>query len=115
MGRERRERRIRAEQQWPLLLNMFGCYFNEDLDHPYGNLAGAFEAASRDGPLEHRRSILKEWRDWNATEGAVNDIRPFLHDGFGVNVRFDQPIDARHFMNRVYDCLIEQVRAETRP
>ena len=74
----------------------------------------SFEAASRDGPLEHRRAILKEWRDWNATEGAGDDIHPFFLGGLGVAVRFDQPIDGRNFMNRIYDSSIERMRAETR-
>lgn len=94
---------------------MLACHFNEDFDLLYGNLEGAIDAASRDGPLEHRRAILKEWRDWNTTEGAAHDVRPSLHDGFGVRVRFDGPIDGRNFMNRIYDSLIARVRAETRP
>lgn len=90
---------------------MFASHF--DLDD--GSLANAFEAASGDGPLEHRRALLSEWRDWNSTAGAVRDIRPFLEDGFSVGIRFDEPLDARNFMNRVYDSLSERVRAEAGP
>ena len=44
----------------------------------------------------------------------MNDIRPSLYDGFSVAIWFDEPIDARNFMNRIYDGLTERVRAETR-
>jgi hypothetical protein len=114
MSRQRLERRRAAEQRWPLLANLMACHFNEDFDVLYGSLEGALAAAAGDGPLEHRRAILKEWRDWNSTAGAVLDIRPLLKDAFAVAVRFRKPIDARNFMNRVYDELIGGVRAETR-
>ncbi|MGQ2977571.1 MAG: contact-dependent growth inhibition system immunity protein [Sphingopyxis sp.] len=114
MGRARQERRKFAEEQWPLLSNLMACYFNQDFDIIHGSLTGAINAALHDGSLEHRRAVLKEWRDWNASEGAVNDIRPSLHDGFSVAIWFDEPIDARNFMNRIYDGLMERVRAETR-
>lgn len=90
------------------------CYFNQNFDILYGSLEGAVAAATRDGSLDHRRAVLKEWRDWNSSDGAVDDIRPSLYDGFSVHVLFKQPIDARNLMNRVYDGLIEGVRAETR-
>ena len=78
--------RLLAEERWPLLANLMGCHFNQDYDIMYGSLEGELAAAASDGPLEHRRSALKEWRDWNATEGAVDDIRPFLDDGFCVDL-----------------------------
>jgi hypothetical protein len=115
MSRARLERRRRAQVRWPLLWNLLGRYFNEDLDIQHGSVDGAMAAAVRDGPLEHRRSILKEWRSWNATEGAVDDIRPFLEDGFGVALWFESSTDARCFMNRLYEQLIVGVRTETAP
>ena len=97
-----------------MLTNLMACHFNEDFNILHGSLDRALAAAARDGPLEHRRAILKEWRNWNSTEGAVDDIRPLLEDGFAVALLFKQPIDARNFMNRVYDELICGVRVETR-
>ena len=102
-----------AEERWPLLANLMGCHFNQDYEILFGSLGGAFAAAARDGSLEHRRAILTEWRDWNASAGAVDDIRPFLEDGFAVDLFFKAPIDARHFMNRVYDELLSGVKADT--
>lgn len=114
MSRGRLERRRLAGARWPLLANLMACHFNQDWDILYGSIDGALAAAASDGPLEHRRAILKEWRDWNVTEGAVDDIRPFLGDGFGVGLLFKTPLDGRHFMNLVYDSLISRVRTETR-
>jgi hypothetical protein len=102
-----------AEERWPLLANLMACHFNEDFDILYGSLEGALAAAARDGSLAHRQAILKEWRDWNAAEGTAHDIRPFLEDGFAVDLLFETTIDARNFMNRLYDELISGVRAET--
>ncbi len=114
MSRRTLERRRLAEERWPQLANILACHFNQDFDILYGSLAGAFSAAARDGSLEYRRAVLREWRDWNNSEGAVNDIRPFLDDGFAIALLFKTPLDARHFMNRFYDEVLVSVKAETR-
>ena len=90
------------------------CHFNQDFDILYGSLDGAISAAGKEGLLSYRRRILQEWRDWNASEGSVDDIRPFLEDGFSVDLLFKGPLEARMLMNCLYDALIEGVRAETR-
>ncbi len=113
MARKKQERRKFHEERWPLLWNLMCCYFNEDFAQLYGSLDGAITAAVRDGSQDHRRALLKEWRDWNFLEGPVRDIRPSLHDGFGIAVRFEGPMEARYLMNRIYDGLMETVRAET--
>jgi len=92
---------------------LLACYFNEDYDLLYGSVEGAIVAAAQDGNLEYRRAILKEWRDWNSATGTEDNIGPLLRDAFSVAVRFRKPIEARNFMNRLYDVLIEAVRAET--
>lgn len=112
MDRRSREKLALAVERWPKLRNMLVCYFNQDFEILYGSLDGALSAAVRDGDLAYRRSILKEWRDWNESEGALEDIRPLLNVGFSVGVRFQKPIEARDFMNRIHDALIEAVRAE---
>jgi len=89
------------------------CYFNQGFDILYGSFNGAITAAVRDGSLDHRRAVLREWRDWNLSEGGADDIRPSLDDSFSIDIWFKRPIDARNFMNRIYDGLIEGVRAET--
>lgn len=113
MARRRREFWKYAQERWPLLHNVMACHFNEDFTLDYGSLDGAMTAAVTGGSIEHRKAVLKEWRDWNVTEGTVDDIRPFLHAGFGVAVLLKKPIDGRNFMNRVYEGLIAGVRAET--
>ena len=91
-----------------------GCFFNQDFDILYGSIDGAIAAAARDGSLDHRRAILKEWRDWNVSEGTADDIRPSLDDSFSIDIWFKRPSDALDLMNRLYEGLIEGVRAETR-
>ena len=113
MSRRRRELGLLAEERWPLLTTMMICYFNEDFDLLYGSLGGAVAAAVADGSTDHRRSLLREWRDWNSSQGAVNDIRPFLDYGFHIAILFESAIEARHFMNRIYDELLVRVKAET--
>jgi hypothetical protein len=112
MDRRSREKLALAVERWPKLWNMLACYFNQDFEILYGSLDGALSAAVQDGDLAYRRSILKEWRDWNESEGVLEDIRPLLNVGFSVGVRFQKPIEARDFMNRIHDALIEAVRAE---
>lgn len=114
MARRRLERSKAAREQWPLLSNLMVCHFNEDCHLLYGSLSGAISSATSEGSLDYRRALLKEWRDWNMSEGAVDDIRPFLDDGFGIAVRLDTPVEARNLMNRLYDELMAGVRAETR-
>jgi hypothetical protein len=113
MGQRRKiERREFVEQRWPRLFQLMACHFNQDLDIMYGSLEGAFATAVADGPLEHRRAILKELRDWKATEGEAEDIRRLLN-AFGVDLLFKAPQDARDFIDPVYDELLAGVKAET--
>jgi hypothetical protein len=111
MSRATLERRRSAQERWPNLANLLGSYFSQDLEIIDGSLTGALDAAVRDGTPEHRRAILEEWRSWNMSEGAVYDIRPFLGDGFGVEVYFETMREARAFMNRIYDGLKSSVSA----
>ncbi len=113
MAMRRRDFWDYAEQRWPLLQNLMACHFNEDFDILFGSLEGAMKAATTGGSVEHRKAIIREWRDWDVSEGIKDDIRPFLHAGFGVAVLLRKPIDGRNFMNRVYEELVAGVRAET--
>jgi len=114
MSRRTLERRRAARERWPNLANLLTCYFNQDYNLLYGSIGGAFAAAMAEAPLELRRTMLREWRDWQAVEGLNNeDLRRFVNDGFGVDLYFKKPLDARNFMNRVYDEMIASVRAET--
>ncbi|MGW8202038.1 hypothetical protein ACWGM0_05745 [Sphingomonas bisphenolicum] len=90
------------------------CYFNEDFDLLYGSLDGAVAASAKDGSLDHRRAILKEWRDWNSSVGAATDLQPELKRCFPIAVRFRNPTDARHLMDGIHDRLIEGIRDETK-
>ena len=113
MSRKTLERRRSAKELWPNLANLLACYFNEDRQILYGSVEEALSKATSEVPLEMRQSIIREWRGWQAKEALNNDdLRRFVQDGFGVNLYFKKPIDARHFMNRLHDQLVESVRAE---
>lgn len=102
-----------AQERWPLLHNLLAVHFNQDFSLDYGSLEGAMKAATTSGSVEHRKAVVQEWRDWNASAGIEEDIRPFLQYGFSVAVLLRKPLDGRNFMNRVYDELIAGIRAET--
>ena len=112
MSRRRRELKQEAEDRWPNLYQFIGCYLHEDWPEMYGTPTQAISAAVSEFPLELRQQVLREWRNWNATVGAVDDIRSLLDNGLGACVYFETPLEARNFMNSVYDRLIESVRKD---
>lgn len=103
-----------AEEHWPLLGNLLASYFSQDFQIIDGSLGHAIEIATHDGSIDDRRAVIDEWLNWNSSEGAVDDIRPFLEDGFGVEVFFETELEARKFMNRIYDGLKSGLRVATR-
>jgi hypothetical protein len=111
--KEKNELSVRTEQRWPLIRNLMLCHFNEDYDLLYGSLQGAISRAVREGSVDQRRALLREWRDWNNSVGAADDIRPVLYNSFSVAVFFKQSSDARGFMNGIYDGLLDSVKADT--
>ena len=111
MSRKTLERRRIAEKRWPHLGNLLASYFSQDFEMIDGSLNAAMDKATRDGSIENRRAIIEEWLNWNSTEGVVDDIRPFLNDGFGIEVFFETALEARTFMNRVYDGLKSGLRS----
>ena len=113
MSRKSYEQRRIAEERWPTLYQFLAAYCHEDLRDFHGTPEGAVDAAVADYSLEMRQTVLREWRDWNIAEGSKNDPRLAVNDGLGVNVMFYQPVDARDFMNVVYNKLIVSVRSET--
>ena len=110
MARKRQERRKAAEERWPLLSNLCARHFNQE-DLP---LDGAIRAAVAEGSLDHRQAVLGEWHDWQRLEGLVDDIRPSLNDSLSLDMSFKTAAEARYLMNRIYDGLVEGIRAEKR-
>lgn len=113
MSRDTLEPRRIAHEHWPLLSNLLASYFGQDSDAIDGSLWQAIGKATRDGSLDHRRAVIAEWLEWNSSEGSTDDIRPFLADGFGVEVVFETKLKARNFMNRLYDDLKSGLREQT--
>lgn len=113
MSRKSYERRRGAEERWPTLYQFLAGYCHQDWSDFHGTPEGAIDAAIADYSLERQRTVLREWRDWNVAEGSHHDPRAAVNEGLGVNVMFYEPVDARDFMNMVYDKLIVSVRSET--
>ena len=112
MTTRKEERRAIAEERWPLLSRVLSGYFHQDYAEVHGSVDGALAQAISDASLAHKQTLLKQWWNWNQTEGATDDIRRLLNDGFGIALHFKKPIDARNFMNGIYDGFIRSVRQE---
>jgi len=113
MNRKSREVRLETEERWPTLYQFLAGYLHQDWGIDHGSPAGAVDAAIVDYPLSRRQQLLREWRIWNGDKGAAFDPRLAVNEGLGVNVHFEEPADARQFMNMVYEKLIASVRSET--
>jgi hypothetical protein len=89
------------------------CYLHQDWPDDHGSPDKAIDAAIDENPLDFRQEVARQWWNWNATEGAQYDPRSAINDGLGVEVIFENPDEARQFMNAVYDKLVVSIRRET--
>ena len=112
MSRSTRELRLEAEELWPALHQFLGCYLHQDWPDDHISPEGAIDAAISDNPVEILEAVTREWWDWNAKKGALFDPRSAINEGLGVEVVFESPLEARQFMNSVYDKLIISIRGE---
>ena len=103
---------LEAQERWPHLWQFLGSYLHQDWPEIHGTPQAAIELAIRDYPLEARQQVATEWWDWNVREGSSFDPRPAIREGLGVNIEFETSMEARQFMNRVYDWVIVSIRRE---
>ncbi|MEO0907975.1 MAG: contact-dependent growth inhibition system immunity protein [Pseudomonadota bacterium] len=103
---------LEAEEKWPALQQFIACYLHQTWPDISGTPDAAIDEAVAGASHELRKIIAQEWWRWNATAGAKDDPRRSIQDGLGACVRFENPLDARQFMNSVYDKLIVAVRAQ---
>jgi hypothetical protein len=104
---------LEAEERWPNLCQFLGCHLHQDWRINGATPEQAVDSAVADWDLKGRQQVLREWRDWNDTRGWQTDVAASVNDGLGVEVRFATEVEARHFMNMIYEKLIVSVRAET--
>ena len=111
MSRGSREKRLEAGRRWNALAKMLYRHFGQDFWMRFESFEAARSAAV--DSLDHRacKEVASEWWDWNATAGAVEDIRAALAH-LGVEPPFDTAAEARKFMNQAYDALILAVRSK---
>lgn len=107
MSSKTRRIRSEAEERWPALCQFFGEHLHRDLAEPV-----SLEAAVAACDAESRKQLAREWWDWNATAGAVDDIQRSIAEGLGGYPQFESPLAARRFMNGIYDKLIVAIRID---
>jgi hypothetical protein len=110
VSRGSRQRRLEAEERWPGLFQFLACYLHQDWTIEFSDPAQAIDAAISGSDIDAQIVLVREWGDWNASAGMNQDVRPSVNEGFGVEVHFERSIDARHFMNMVYDKLMVSIR-----
>ena len=101
-----------AQERWPDLYQFLAIYPHQDWPAKSGAREAAIAAVIADYDLGQRQSVVRQWCDWNAHEGSRFDPRAAVNDGFGVELSFAEPVEARIFMNEVYDMLIMSIRKE---
>jgi hypothetical protein len=109
MSRAILERRRQAEKRWPMLHQLLGAYFCQDVFVEFETLAQARRAAVIGFDLGDQKRIATEWWDWNRAVGASSLLCEHL-DAYGVELDFESDAEARQFMNEIYDALIVEIR-----
>ena len=111
MSRMNREGRKKTQVQWPVMSEALTAHFGERFWMHYASAIAARTALAEE--LDHtvQKQLLREWWDWNATAGAVDDPRTAIAH-LGVELPFEMAIEARQFMNAIYEEVITRVRAK---
>ena len=111
MGRSRKLR-LETEENYPELFQFVAAYLHQDWPEDSGTPEAAIDQAIADRDHAHRKIVASEWWSWNAKVGSINDPRRAINDGLGANIHFSTPLEARNFMNSIYDKLIVAIRKE---
>jgi hypothetical protein len=111
VSRGSRQRRVDTEKRWPGLFQFLACYLHQDWTVEFSDPAKAIDAAILGTDIDGQIMLVREWNDWNASTAISQDVRSSVNEGFGVEVYFEKSIDARHFMNMVYDKLMMSIRS----
>lgn len=104
--------RKEAEDRWPNLQNVLACYLHQDWDVFDETPHKAVDRAISETPLETLKLVTTEWRDWRARSSRAVSLQRQVNEGLCVNVGFKTSMEAREFMNIVYDKLIFAIRNE---
>jgi len=104
------ERRRQAEERWPTLSQLLGAYFGQDVFFEFETLPQARKAAVAGFDIDDQKRAATEWLDWNSAIGSTERIRAHL-DAYGVELDFESELEARQFMNAIYDELIVSIRS----
>ena len=107
MSRRTEAKKVRLK--WQALASVLSTHFGERFWFTYSSIQEAREATLVGIDHKGLKQVVKEWWDWNATAGCVDDIRLPLAK-IGIEIPFDTAADARKFANSLYDMWIIRVR-----
>ena len=108
------EMHSRFERLWQFL----GGYLHQDWPELHGTPEGAVSDAIADYPLEMLEEVHRQLEAVLAETPDDTRLRAVLNGGFGVNVYFRRPAEARAFADDTLDRLeaaITERRREARP
>ncbi|GAB5481480.1 MAG: hypothetical protein Pars92KO_12370 [Parasphingorhabdus sp.] len=92
---------MQAEKRWPNLYQFLGGYVHQNWDDFYSSPEEAIDHAISEFTSEMLSAVILEWSAWKQGIAKKTDPRKSLNDGFGVNVFFRFPNDARKFMKMI--------------
>src|SRR5688500_14590484 len=110
MSRKSREIGLEHRDRWPRLANFLASYLHEDWPVSDDSPEAAVDRAVAEYDLQNLKAVAKEWWSWNGSAYSSSHLLNSVGDGLGVNVRFGNYLEARHFMNSVYDKLVVRIR-----
>jgi hypothetical protein len=113
MGRQTRERRLEADDRWPSLCQFLERSFGNGVLRKFKTLTDARIAAVCSVELIEQKQMTSQWWDWNQCFGVRSSLVEFL-DGCRVDLDFASDVEARGFMNGIYDELIVAIRRHER-
>jgi hypothetical protein len=101
--------RVRDEMEvrYPGLVQFFGSYLHEDWPTEYSTPQMAVEAAIAEASNGFRRQVRQELADLLHRTADDVSLRKFLNRGFGVNVYFRKPAEARKFAMSAHDLVLD--------
>lgn len=108
MSRHGYQARREAREQWPSLAGFLIAALHRDDDR---SVQDDVDVGLAGMSLAQRQQLAREWWDWNAVAGRVDDVR-FAIEAFDSGLAFDTADHARTFMNEPYDRVIGTVRRE---
>jgi hypothetical protein len=109
--RERQLLQVDMERRFWCLWQFFGYVGGEDWPRRYGTPEAALDAAVSEYPVELRQKVRHQLVAVMAENEDDETFERVLTDGFGVNVNFKLPSEARAFAESIESRLLGSIKA----